>query len=143
MVGIIWQVSLICDGNSFANSNKTFLTKIDKFPTSVLQPLVINLTGLFMCLNVTIHLPGNGARTGDKRVVEYLWHLSVALFILRSFRKMVKQISIVLLNTEKKLCKLLLHKKLPPTEMLNVTLKILISNLICQQPSFTKKPEDC
>ena len=32
--------------------------------------------------------------------------------ILRSFRKMVKQISAVLLNTEKKLCKLLLHKEL-------------------------------
>ena len=63
IISNIWQVSLICDGNLLANSNKTFSTKMDKFSTSVLQPLVITLTGLFsLCLNITIYLSSHGAK---------------------------------------------------------------------------------
>ena len=47
IISNIWQVSLIHDGNSLSNLNKTFSTKIDKFSTEVLQPLFITLKGLF------------------------------------------------------------------------------------------------
>lgn len=50
-----------------------------------------------------------------KDLLMYLWHLVVVLLILRAFRKMVKQFSIVLFYTKKRLGKLLLHKKFPPT----------------------------
>ena len=49
-----WHVSLIRDGNSLANLKKTFSTKMDKFSTAVLQPLVITLRGLFSLCVLTL-----------------------------------------------------------------------------------------
>ena len=36
IISNIWQIFLIYDGNSLANSNKIFSTKVDKFSTAVL-----------------------------------------------------------------------------------------------------------
>ena len=69
IISNIWQVSLIRDGNLLANSNKTFSTKMDKFSTAVLQPLVITLTGLFSLCVLTLPyiFPAVELKRGDKR----------------------------------------------------------------------------
>ena len=36
IISNIWQIFLIYDGNSLANSNKIFSTKVDKISTAVL-----------------------------------------------------------------------------------------------------------
>ena len=54
IISYIWQLSLICDGNSLANSNKTFPLKIDKFSMVVLESLVITPTGLFSLCALTL-----------------------------------------------------------------------------------------
>ena len=65
----MWHVSLIRDGSSIANLNKTFSTKNEYVFHCGINVACYNSHRVifFMCLNVIINLSGSGNRAGSKK----------------------------------------------------------------------------